>query len=177
MYFVSGKHRICHSERSEESAGARTHGPNGAFWAATHGRRGRQVGDRRARRPPTLTLSAGQRILRCAQNDKFSNIFGNIYFLDLSWHISTPGPHIHQQGRGRRGSTLLSEFLPCSVDSLKRGWDHGWCPASGRGAHPGPRGRRCAKAQDLLHWAGAGHNDRSGNDHERRISVPSGVLA
>jgi len=36
MYFIIRKYKICHSERSEESAGARAHGPNGATWADTH---------------------------------------------------------------------------------------------------------------------------------------------
>src|SRR5579859_784604 len=50
MYFTSRKHKICHSERSEESAEARTRSPNGAIGAAMYGRRGAGPA---ARRPPT----------------------------------------------------------------------------------------------------------------------------
>jgi len=34
MYFISRKHKICHSERSEESAEARAYYPNEAMGAA-----------------------------------------------------------------------------------------------------------------------------------------------
>jgi len=76
MYFISKSHKICHSERNEESAEARACGPNGASRTSTYRWRGRS---RRANCPPALTRFAGQRILRCAQNDKFFNIFAKIY--------------------------------------------------------------------------------------------------
>src|SRR5579859_4898686 len=74
MYFTSRKHKICHSERREESAGTR---PLRAHWGDLGA--GSGSGGCGANCPLAPPRSAEQRILRGAQNDKFFNIFANIY--------------------------------------------------------------------------------------------------